>query len=88
MVLNDNKSKFGTLVYAQWDQLLNYKLNDSKRILYQVGRVLIYITLKEKHKNQLYSSFHHHSYNIARNHATSIPPVFKYYPSQNYPSTN
>ncbi|CAK77848.1 unnamed protein product (macronuclear) [Paramecium tetraurelia] len=51
LILQDNNSKFGTLLYAQSDKLLRYNLPSLQKVLYQIGRVLLYIQFKDKGKS-------------------------------------
>ncbi|CAK68949.1 unnamed protein product (macronuclear) [Paramecium tetraurelia] len=58
LLVQDNNSKFGTLLHAQSERLLRYELQYPQKVLYQIGRVLLYVQLKEKGKsyNKQYSS--------------------------------
>ncbi|CAD8160016.1 unnamed protein product [Paramecium pentaurelia] len=61
LILQDNNSKFGTLLYAQSDKLLRYELQYQQKVLYQIGRVLLYVQLKEKGKsyNKQFTCYRH-----------------------------
>ncbi|CAD8145453.1 unnamed protein product [Paramecium octaurelia] len=61
LILQDNNSKFGTLLYAQSDKLLKYNLPSLQKVLYQIGRVLLYIQFKDKGKsyNKQFTCYKH-----------------------------
>ncbi|CAD8075974.1 unnamed protein product [Paramecium sonneborni] len=61
LLLQDNNSKFGTLLYAQSDKLLKYQLQYPQKVLYQIGRILIHVQIKEKGKsyNKQFTCYRH-----------------------------
>ncbi|CAD8145446.1 unnamed protein product [Paramecium pentaurelia] len=53
LVIKDNNSKFGTLLYAQSEKLLRYELKSPQKVLYQIGQVLLHVQIKRKSPSYL-----------------------------------